>query len=144
MDSREIIFRQTLARRDAFDEAFLFTGGNFSVETGYRLAKKMVESLGDNLPEALFVASDTVAVGVLQALNERSIIIPDRLELISINDNEIAKFVAPPLTTFNIDVEEIAKTAIDLLVDQIVHPRAITKTVLLGAELIERKSFTQA
>ena len=104
----------------------------------------MVESLGDNLPEALFVASDTVAVGVLQALNERSIIIPDRLELISINDNEIAKFVAPPLTTFNIDVEEIAKTAIDLLVDQIVHPRAITKTVLLGADLIERKSFTQA
>ncbi|WP_430616200.1 LacI family transcriptional regulator [Enterococcus sp. DIV1279b] len=144
MDSREVIFRQTLARRDALDEAFLFSGGNFSVETGYRLAKKMVESLGDNLPEALFVASDTIAVGVLQALNERSIIIPDRLELISINDNEIAKFVAPPLTTFKIDVEEIAKTAIDLLVDQIVHPRAITKTVLLGAELIERKSFTQA
>ncbi len=90
------------------------------------------------------MASDTIAVGVLQALNERSIIIPDRLELISINDNEIAKFVAPPLTTFKIDVEEIAKTAIDLLVDQIVHPRTITKTVLLGAELIERKSFTQA
>ncbi len=46
-----------------------------------------------------------------------------------------------PLTTFKIDVEEIAKTAIDLLVDQIVHPRAITKTVLLGAELIERKAL---
>ena len=40
MDSREVIFRQTLARRDALDEAFLFSGGNFSVETGYRLAKK--------------------------------------------------------------------------------------------------------
>ncbi len=39
MDSREVIFRQTLARRDALDEAFLFSGGNFSVETGYRLAK---------------------------------------------------------------------------------------------------------
>lgn len=144
MDSREIIFRQTLAQKGCFKEQYLFSGGDFSVKTGYRLAKEMLDRLGNDLPEGLFVSSDTIAVGVLQALNERSITIPDRLELISINDNEIAKFVAPPLSTFKIDVEEIAKTAIELLVDQIVYPRNITKTVLLGAELVERKSFTLA
>jgi LacI family transcriptional regulator len=143
MDSREIIFRQTLTNEHCFKEKYLFSGGSFSVDTGYRLAREMLDSLGDNLPDGLFVSSDTIAVGVLQALNERSITIPDKLELISINDNEIAKFVSPPLTTFKIDVEEIAKTSIDLLVDQIVYPRNITKTVLLGAELIERRSFTQ-
>ena len=97
--------------------------------------------LKEELPEAIFVASDTIAVGVLQALNEHSITVPDRLELISVNDNDIAKFVSPPLTIFRIDVEEIAKTSIDMLVDQIVHPRSITKTVLLGLELVVRKSF---
>lgn len=144
MDSREEVFRQTLSQQQLLNDDFIFSRGKFSVETGYQLASEMVDVLKDVLPECLFVSSDTIAVGVLQALNERGITIPDRMELISINDNEIAKFVSPPLTTFKIDVEELAKTAVDSLVDQIIYRRKITKTILLGAELIERKSFITA
>ncbi|MGX7098542.1 substrate-binding domain-containing protein [Globicatella sanguinis] len=72
---------------------------------------------------------------------ELQINIPDNIEIISINDNDISKFVSPPLTTFRIEAEEIAKTTIDMLVDQIVYNRKTTKTVLLNSELMIRKSF---
>lgn len=140
-DSREIVFRQKMSEKQLFKEKYMYSAGKFTVDQGYQLTIDMIETLKEDLPEAIFVASDTIAVGVLQALNEHSITVPDRLELISVNDNDIAKFVSPPLTTFRIDVEEIAKTSIDMLVDQIVHPRKITKTVSLGLELIVRKSF---
>ena len=124
------------------DERYIVSGGKFTVNQGYELTKSMIQNLDDQLPECIFIASDTIAVGALQAFNEAGIVIPDRLELISINDNEIAKFVSPPLTTFRIDVEELAQTAIDMLVNQLIYPRDITKTVLVGAKLIERKSFS--
>lgn len=141
IDSREITFRQYLAQKGKLQEKYLFSGGKFSVAQGYQLTKQMIKNLGDDLPECIFIASDTIAVGALQAFNEVGIMIPDRLELISVNDNDIAKFVSPPLTTFRIDVEELARTSIDMLVDQLIYPREITKTVLVGAKLIERKSF---
>lgn len=141
VDSRESTFRQYLEQKGLFNEKYLFSGGKFTVNQGYGLTKQMIDNLGDDLPECIFVASDTIAVGALQALNEFGVIVPDRLELISINDNDIAKFVSPPLTTFRIDVEELARTAIGMLVDQLLFPREITKTILIGAKLIERKSY---
>ncbi|MFC4718333.1 LacI family DNA-binding transcriptional regulator [Enterococcus lemanii] len=142
-DSRETIFRQYLTQLEKLEDQYIFSGGKFTVHQGAKLTEKMIETLGkEHLPECIFVASDTIAVGALQAFNEAGILIPDKLELISINDNEIAKFVSPPLTTLKIDVEELARTAIDMLVDQLLYPRKTTKTVLVGAELIERKSFT--
>ncbi|WP_086351106.1 LacI family DNA-binding transcriptional regulator [Candidatus Enterococcus clewellii] len=140
-DSRETVFRDYLQKKGLLNEKYIFSGGHFTVDQGYRLTTELIETSDNDLPDAFFVASDTIAVGALQAFNEKGILIPERLELLSINDNDIAKFVSPPLTTFRIDVEEIAKTAIDMLVDQLIYPRKTTKTVLLGSELIVRKSF---
>lgn len=141
LDSRELTFRRYIEERGFLNEKYIFSGGSFSVEQGYNLSVKLLNEGTNHLPEAIFIASDTIAVGALQAFNEQGIKIPEDLAIISINDNEIAKFVSPPLTTFRIDVNEIAKTAIDQLVDQLVYPRKTTKTVLLGSELIIRKSF---
>lgn len=141
MDNREYTFREYLKGKGLMHEEYIFSEGNFTVDEGHYLATKMVESLPNNLPQACLIASDTIAVGALQGFHEKGISLPNELAIISINDSEIAKFVSPPLTTYRIDTEEMAKTAIDLLSDQLVYPRRITKTVLLGAELIVRRSF---
>ncbi|MCB5952883.1 LacI family DNA-binding transcriptional regulator [Enterococcus sp. BWT-B8] len=141
MDSREYVFREYLTQKGLFNEDYVFSGGEFSVEQGYELAKQMADNLSSDLPEACFVASDTIAVGVLQGFHEKGILLPEQIAIISINDYEIAKYVSPPLTTFHINVKEMAKTTIDQLSDQLVYPRTITKKVLLDAELTVRKSF---
>ena len=141
MDSREVTFRHYLSTLGLLNEKYILSEGRFSVEQGYNLVKNNISKWKDDLPEAIFIASDTIAIGCLQAFNELQINIPDNIEIISINDNDISKFVSPPLTTFRIEAEEIAKTTIDMLVDQIVYNRKTTKTVLLNSELIIRKSF---
>ena len=141
MDSREYSFRYYLEKNGLLNEKYIFSQGAFTVDEGYQLALKMKFELDKDMPEACFVPSDTIAAGVLQGFHELGINIPKDMVVISINDDEIAKFVAPPLTTFKIDIEEMAKTCVDLLSDQLVYSRDISKKTLIGAKLTVRKSF---
>lgn len=87
------------------------------------------------------VASDPLAVGVLQAFNENRLTVPEDVSMISINDIDIAKYVSPPLTTFRIDTEELGKVAIETLRNLIVSPKKSKRMILLDADLVFRKSF---
>ena len=100
------------------------------MENGYHLMDKAVETLGEKLPTAFFTAADPIAVGCLQALNEKGIAIPGRVSIISINNISVAKYVSPPLTTFHIDIKELCKNAIELLLEQILQKR--NKSIILN------------
>ena len=140
MDIRERKFRRYLESKNMLKEEYVFSKRRFSVQTGYDLMKKAIKELGENLPTAFFVAADPIAVGCLQALNEEKISVPNRTSIISINNISVAKYVSPPLTTYAIDVNEMSKNAIELLLERILDKRKIVKTVTLGSELIIRKS----
>lgn len=140
MDIREKIFREYMSKKGLLCEEFIFCHRGFSVENGYYLMSKAIEQLGEQLPTAFFIAADPIAVGCLQALNEHGISIPNRVSVVSINNTSVAKYVSPPLTTYHIDLREMCKNAIELLLEQIIGKRKIVKTLYLGAELIIRKS----
>ena len=103
----------------------------------------MLEELGEKFPTAVCVASDTLAVGLLQAFNEKGILIPKRIEFFSINDINVAQYVSPPLTTFHIDVPAMCESALDLLTERIIKKREITKTVYINGKPVFRRSCTE-
>jgi LacI family transcriptional regulator len=140
MDLRERVFRRYMERKGLLKEQYVFHGRGFSVDTGYSLMKRAVQQLGDQLPTAFFIAADPIAVGCLQALNEHGIAIPNRVSIVSINNISVAKYVSPPLTTFHIDMREICKNGIQLLLEQVVEKRKLVKTLYIGSELVVRKS----
>ena len=140
-DIREVAFIYYMQKIGYFNEDNIFIEPNFSVDSGYKSAKKAIENLKDKLPTAFFVASDPIAIGVLQALNEYNIPVPSRVSVISINNIDVSKYVSPPLSTFNIDINELCKTAIDLLSERIIEDRKLQKTIYLNCELVVRKSF---
>ena len=140
-DIREVAFRYYMQKLGYLNEDNIFIEQNFSVDSGYKSAKKAIENLKDKLPTAFFVASDPIAIGVLQALNEYNIPVPSRVSVISINNIDVSKYVSPPLSTFNIDINELCKTAIDLLSERIIEDRKLQKTIYLNCELVVRKSF---
>lgn len=142
MDSRERVFRSYMMEKGLFQEQYVFCHHGFSVENGYYLMTKAITELGRELPTAFFIAADPIAVGCLQSLNEHGIAIPNRVSVISVNNISIAKYVSPPLTTFHIDIKEMCKNAIELLLEQIHEKRKIVKTLYLGSELVIRKSTT--
>ncbi len=71
----------------------------------------------------MFVANDTLAIGVLKALNERQIRVPEQIALISINDIPAAQFTIPSLSTVKIPSEVMGVQAVRELKDRIENNR---------------------
>ncbi|WP_285846375.1 galactokinase [Priestia megaterium] len=92
-----------------------------------------------NLPSAMIIASDPMAIGALRALYEEGINVPEDISLISFDDIEAAEFLNPPLSTVKIHAEEMGRMAAKLLWDRL-NGRNISTRVVLDTELIIRKS----
>ena len=73
-------------------EGLVRASGPFSVDNGRRQVDELVESLGEDLPDAILVAADSLAVGVLQALSARAIRVPDQVAVVSIDNLEVCQY----------------------------------------------------
>ena len=138
MDIREWSFRQSVAYYHCLEEEYILISEKFTVDEGYRMRKELLKK--SSLPTALCIASDTLAVGVLQALNEKGIQVPEQMALFSINDVNIAKYLSPPLTTIHIDIPCICETALDLLRNRVLYGGKVTKLIFVNGIPIFRKS----
>lgn len=140
-DARELAFREFSSMQEV-KEAPVFVSGPFNVQNGYQLGKQVLAKCRDNLPEAFIIASDTLSVGVLQAFNEEGVIVPRDTAVISINNSEVARYVSPPLSSYNINQTTLSRMAIKLLQDLITHPDRPHVHLMVNTDLVIRKSFT--
>lgn len=114
IDPRFYTFKNYLSQHRLYNSDYVFIG-KFSTEDGYHLMKKAIATLGDDLPDAFFIASDALAIGALRALQEAEIKIPDRVSIISFNDTVVAKQVYPPLSSVTVFTEEMGILAMNTL-----------------------------
>ncbi|MGF1702302.1 transcriptional regulator EbgR [Photobacterium makurazakiensis] len=106
--------------------------GDFTSSSGYKLATEMLK--GD-YPSALFIASDSIAIGVLRAIHEKGLSIPDDIALISVNDIPTAKFTFPSLSTFRIHSELMGSQGVNLLQERSRDGRTIPIRVYVPSKL---------
>lgn len=137
-DQRETTFRSFLNEKGLLNEKAIFIG-SFSVASGYRLMKQAINELGDDLPTAFFAGSDLIAIGCLRALHEENIAVPDRVNIIGINDISVSKYIFPPLSTLKVHTELMGETALEALLER-VSGRRIVKKIFIGTELVIRDS----
>ena len=79
--------------------------------SGYEAANRLMER---NAPfDALFCASDLIAIGAMRALQEKGFAIPLDVAIAGFDDIPVASFTNPSLTT----VQQDTKTAANLLVE---------------------------
>ncbi|MBU4200663.1 MAG: GntR family transcriptional regulator [Verrucomicrobia bacterium] len=92
-------------------------------------------------PTAIFCANDITAVGVMKAARELRINVPEELSIVGYDDIELAGHLSPPLTTISQQLEQMAESAIDILMTKIrgKHTGEITKMVL-HPKLVVRES----
>uniref|UniRef100_UPI00048BC437 substrate-binding domain-containing protein n=1 Tax=Psychromonas aquimarina TaxID=444919 RepID=UPI00048BC437 len=75
----------------------------------------MIELLAKNVPITAVVAyNDYMAAGVLAALEENNIAVPEKMSLIGFDNGLIARYVHPKLTTINYPIGMMAKQATQL------------------------------
>ena len=142
-DSRTAAFK-IVAEEYGMTAAPIFSSGRFTIENGQRMGEEIIERYGRiGLPDGFICASDTIAVGVLQAFNHAGVIVPRDTSLISINNSALAKYVSPPLTTYEINQAEMCRIAVEDLHDLINHPQRPHFHLLVDTQLVMRDSFTR-
>lgn len=114
---RRDTFTATLARHGlAAPDAWLRLVDDYSIEEGYAAARALL-ALPER-PTALFAAGDNLALGVLQALYEARLRVPDDLSLVSYDDI-FAAHLPPPLTSVVQPLREVAERAIATIAAQL-------------------------
>ncbi|MBT1001344.1 LacI family transcriptional regulator [Paenarthrobacter sp. DKR-5] len=108
----------------------------FAREGGYAAGKRLVA--GAQRPTAVFVSSDIQAVGVMRALHEAGVRVPEDLALVSFDGSPDAEYTWPALTSVQLPLAAMAAAAVDALVgaDRAQPPRHHEFPV----ELIVRRS----
>jgi LacI family transcriptional regulator len=89
-------------------------GRYWEPDFGYRGATEIFETTAVT---AIVAANDRVAMGVYQAAQERGLRIPDDLSVISFDDEYLASYMRPRLTTMQIPYLEMGRTAMQLALD---------------------------
>lgn len=137
-DTRETAFRSYMTEHNLLDEDNIYIG-TFSVNSGYNLMKKAIGEKRENLPTAIFAGNDLIAIGCLRALHEENIPVPDRVNVIGINDISVSKYIYPALTTLKVHTELMGETAIDMMMERMAG-RKIAKKIFIATELVKRQS----
>lgn len=131
-------FKEALIQHGvAYDDAVVVEG-SWSPQSGYDAMMSLAE-MGE-VPSALFVQNDLMAIGVMRGARELGIGVPEQLSIVGIDDIPLASFVEPPVTTFRQDFKAIGRESVRLLVEAIKRPYAPHHQRLVSAELIVRRS----
>jgi DNA-binding LacI/PurR family transcriptional regulator len=88
--------------------------------------------------DAIFAASDIIAIGAMRALEENGLEVPSDVAVVGFDDIPAAGLAHPPLTTVQQDYTRAGEALVDALLKQIRNER--TDTAALPAQLIIRKS----
>lgn len=137
LDEREEAFIKYSLLKKVVDEDNFYVG-DFTSSSGYNLAKIMIEN--GNLPDALFIANDSIALGVLKALNENKIEIPNKIAIISINDIPSSSFTYPALSTIKIHSDLMGRQSVRVLKDKIESNRTIPLKITVPFSLVLRET----
>lgn len=122
------------------------SGASHVVETGSWSPNKAYEAVmrmdAGSMPDALFVASDHMAMAVISALAVRGIRVPEDISVVGYDDAESSAFLFPPLTTVKQDLPSVARQAVELLIKSI-EGESISMVTAMEPELICRSSVRQ-
>jgi DNA-binding LacI/PurR family transcriptional regulator len=105
-------------------------------QSGYLAGQNLIKS--DLACDALFAASDLIAIGAMRALAEGGRSIPADVAIVGFDDIPLASLSHPPLTTIQQDHRSAGAALVDALLRQIRGER--TRTAILPTKLVVRKS----
>ena len=139
-----------LARFHGFQDALRHSGvlsegqtpphwDSVSTETsGYRVCKALINS-GVRF-DAIVCASDLIAVGVLSALRENDLRVPEDVAVTGYDNIPLARFTSPPLTTIQQNTQLAGEYLVRTLVRLIAKESPVS--ISIPGELLARPSTT--
>ncbi|WP_320128472.1 substrate-binding domain-containing protein [uncultured Sphaerochaeta sp.] len=121
----------------AFDEADLFFGP-YDFEHGYISAKELLDT--HPLTDGIFCANDYIAAGVITRLQRMHIEVPRQVQVLGFDNRDFAAFWATPISTLELPLEKMGRTAMELLQNSIDTGTYVLEKQVLPPSLIPRAS----
>jgi LacI family transcriptional regulator len=95
-------------------------------------------------PDAMFCASDVMAIGAMAAIEEAGLCIPDDVAVVGFDDIDYASLVEPQLTTVHQSQARLAWALITAVLDRLGDPDRSPVVSVIPIELVVRESSAQA
>ncbi|MCP4360624.1 MAG: LacI family DNA-binding transcriptional regulator [Chloroflexi bacterium] len=118
--------------------AFRESGNEYTYEAGYAAAKRLLQN--DPPPNAVFCASDLMAMGMLDATKELGLKIPDDLGIVGFDDIKMVAWPSYAITTIRQPINRMVDTTIEVLLNAIENSDSETVMKWIPATLVERNS----
>ena len=140
-------YKQALLESGLTVDGSLIKTGDFRFDGGEKAMREIL--VNPELPTAVFICNDMMALGAIRAINDLGKRVPDDFSLIGFDNIPLSKTVYPSLTTMSQPITKMADLVIELLLEKISLKQKQKRTneeepqynrMILEAELIERDS----
>lgn len=138
---REKGYRQALTTWDVpVDEDLVLMGG-WTVNGGRELTLKLLDR--KDPPTAIFCFNDRMAVGAYDAIKSRGLRVPEDISVVGFDDEDLASYMVPPLSTVLLPHDEMARWAVGVLLDhnEGISSHRTTQKIKLECPFVERGSI---
>jgi DNA-binding LacI/PurR family transcriptional regulator len=134
---RQLGCQQALAQAGITPDPGLVRQSGWNVDEAYEEARTLIDERDDFT--AVVAGSDFMAIGILRALSERGMRVPDDVSLVGFDDIEFCQYTTPPLTTVRQDRIAMGCGAVQRLVAMIEGTEE-TSPYIVPTQLIVRQS----
>jgi LacI family transcriptional regulator len=129
--------QQALAQAGIAPDPGLVRQSGWNVDEAYEAARVLLAERRDFT--AIVAGSDFMAIGILRALTEHGLRVPDDVSLVGFDDIEFCQYTVPPLTTVRQDRVAMGRRAVQRLVAMVEGTEAASP-LILPTQLVVRKS----
>jgi len=133
-------YRESLAVAGRAPDATLVETGDFTHDGG-RAAMERLLRRAPSL-DAVFVASDLMAVGAVAALHAAGRSIPGDVAVVGFDDSQLAVTTPPGMSSVRQPIEEMGREMTRLLMDEVRQPGRPPRRLILETQLVIRGSST--
>lgn len=131
-------YRQALTTWDVPVDPDLIVTGGWTVNGGRELTARLLEL--PNPPTAIFCFNDRMAIGAYDAVKTKGLRVPEDVSIVGFDDEDLASYAQPPLSTVVLPHDEMARWAVGTLLDRQVGDSGTAK-IKIECPLMPRGSI---
>jgi LacI family transcriptional regulator len=133
-------YKDALEVHELPSEDVLLVESNLSIEDGRAIMEQFLKL--DQLPDAVYAASDYAALGALQVLQENNVRVPEEIAIVGFSNEPFTSLVTPSITSINQHSEEIGRLTAEAFLRRIedASTPVMLNKIILNPELVVRSS----
>lgn len=137
-ENRLKIYRDFMMENVGLTGDPLIEFGGPTIEDGYLATKALLKRQPGTT--AIVVINDLLALGVMHAIHEQGLSIPQDISVASFDDIDSSPYLYPTLTTVKTCAEELGRTAVRVVFERLKEPDRPLQHSLITGSLIVRSS----